>query len=169
MRAHTAGRLPRCLAPSASEPHCGDVVPPSCHLRASRQPPSTSSSMHRASLSLPQATSHEAQSHKRVTGATAVVALAFPASVATSPSSSRHHLSSSSVSHHRRSLRRKPACSSSPRRPWHQLESPQRWCNHVIELYTPAGVRPIIVTARCSNRWSTAVTGAPPGSSWLWP
>jgi hypothetical protein len=37
------------------------------------------------------------------------------------------------------------------------MESFQRWCNHVIELYTIADVRPVAVAARSSSRQSTAV------------
>jgi hypothetical protein len=62
MRAHTAKHLPDCLAPSASEPHRGDAVPPPHHLLASRQPSSTSSSPHRTSLEL--ASCHITQSPK---------------------------------------------------------------------------------------------------------
>jgi hypothetical protein len=52
MRARAARRLPGSLAPSTIEPYRGDAVPTSCHLRASRQPSSTSSSPHHASLEL---------------------------------------------------------------------------------------------------------------------
>jgi hypothetical protein len=52
MRACATRRLPGRLAPSTCEPHRGDAVPPSRHLRASRQPSSTSSSPHRAFVDL---------------------------------------------------------------------------------------------------------------------